>query len=371
MKKVAITGVQGLIGSHAHARLHAANCAARFAGKDIVHDIVAIDHALFSDPVELAEALEGVDSILHFAGVNRGPENEVEEANPKIADDLIASCIKAGISPHIIYANSTHSRSDSAYGRSKRVAGEKLENFAERYTDLTLPHIFGEGARPYYNNVTATLVDQLLKEEPLTINPEGQVSLLHAGEAAQIAVDAMDQGHTGIMEPEGLPLSIADLAKKLQTFHSQYVGETVPELSTVFDVQLFNTYRSATYPEGWPRQVELNVDDRGVLFEAVKASSGQTFMSVTKPGIVRGDHFHINKIERFLVIQGEAMIRIRHILGNTVREFRVCGEKPVFIDMPTLHTHNIENIGSTPLLTMFWSNEIFDPEYPDTYADKV
>ena len=115
-----------------------------------------------------------------------------------------------------------------------------------------------------------------------------------------------------------------------------------------------------------------NEDSRGVLFEAVKGGgSGQTFMSTTRPGVTRGDHFHLNKVERFLVVSGEATIRIRRVLDNQVWEFPVSGSRPQAVDMPTLCTHSIENTGSEELLTLFWTHEIFEPDTPDTYADTV
>ncbi len=89
------------------------------------------------------------------------------------------------------------------------------------------------------------------------------------------------------------------------------------------------------------------------------------------PGAVRGNHFHLAKVERFLVVEGEAAIRIRKVLGGEVHEFRVSGDQPTAVDMPTLHTHNIENVGQGPLLTLFWAHEIFDPASPDTFAEPV
>ena len=65
------------------------------------------------------------------------------------------------------------------------------------------------------------------------------------------------------------------------------------------------------------------------------------------------------------------MIRIRKVLGGPVWEYRVSGERPAAVDMPTLHTHSIENVGDGPLLTLFWTHEVFDPKAPDTYADPV
>jgi UDP-2-acetamido-2,6-beta-L-arabino-hexul-4-ose reductase len=100
-------------------------------------------------------------------------------------------------------------------------------------------------------------------------------------------------------------------------------------------------------------------------------NGGQTFLSTTRPGITRGNHFHQNKVERFLVVRGEANIRIRKMFDDEILEFRVSGSKPQYIDIPTLHTHNITNTGDSDLLTLFWANEIFNPKATDTKAAPV
>lgn len=371
--KIAITGASGLLGWHTAARLHARNCAARFGNSPEPFDIVAIDRAVFSDPKSLALVLAEVDAVVHFAGVNRGTPEEVEAANPALAQALVAGCQTAGVTPHIIYANSTHAANDSVYGRSKRVAGEILAHSGAAYTDLVLPHIFGEGAKPDYNNVSATFIDRVITGQAPEMNPEGRVELLHAGAAAEIAIAAAERRETGKISPEGLPMTVGNLFERLSAFHSAYSSNLFPDLSDAFDVALFNAYRSARYTERSPIALTLNTDPRGTLFEASRSSGGggQTFLSWTHPGVTRGNHFHLRKIERFLVVEGEALIRIRRVLSDEVWTFRVNGDQPAAVDMPTLHTHSIENTGDRPLLTLFWTNEVFDPAAPDTYADPV
>jgi UDP-2-acetamido-2,6-beta-L-arabino-hexul-4-ose reductase len=370
--KIVVTGAAGLIGWHAHARLHAANCAAGFKGAALQYDIAALDHASFADDAHLRAVVTGADAVLHFAGVNRATDDEVEAANPAIAVRLIAACEAVGAKPHVVYANSTHASSDTPYGRSKRIAGEKLGAFAPRYTNLILPHIFGEGARPYYNNVTATLIDQIIAGKDVTVNPDGRVFLVHAGVAAQAAIDAVLAGTVGEVRPGPREMRVPDLLAQLQGFHDLYTRNIYPAFADDFDVALFNTYRAATYPGGWPRPLKLNTDARGTLFEAAKGGSGgQTFLSTTKPGVTRGDHFHLHKVERFLVVQGQATIRIRKVLTGDVWEYNVTGDAPAPVDMPTLHTHSIENTGYGDLLTLFWTHDQFDSAKPDTYADKV
>ncbi len=370
--KIAITGAKGLLGWHASTRIHATICAANFAGEAPPHELVAIDHALFADADALSSAISGAEAILHFAGVNRGGDEQVERANPDIAKALVQACRAADIQPHIVYANSTHCRNDSPYGRSKRIAGEILGDFAAHHTDMVLPHIFGECARPYYNNVTATLIDKIWKGEQPDINPAGRVQLLHAGEAAQIAINAATGGTTGLLTPAGRDTSIEGLYAKLRGFHELYTAGIFPQLDDPFDLALFNSYRTAGYPDYYPMMLKTNRDHRGMLVETAKGGhQAQSFISSTLPGQRRGDHFHLDLVERFLVVKGSAVIRVRRVLTDELREFRVTGDEPAAIDMPPLHTHNIENLSDDEVITFFWAHRLFDPEKPDTYADKV
>lgn len=370
--KIVITGVGGLLGWHAAARVYAVNCTAAFKGQAAPYDLVMLDHRGFDDDATLATALDDANAVLHMAGVNRAPDAAVEEANPTIARRLSTACMKSGVQPHIVYANSIHAATDSPYGRSKRSAGKILSEIGGRYTDLVLPHIFGEGGRPHYNNVTATLIHALVAGETPQINPDGKIAMLHAGTAAAAAIDAVIEGHSGRLHPESRITPVPELWAILQGLHSDYAANVFPDLRDSFTLKLFNSYRSALYPDGFPRPLKLNTDDRGTLFEVAKGGGGgQIFASWTKPGVTRGNHFHLNKVERFMVIQGEAIIRTRRVLGSSIREYRVTGNAPAVVDIPTLHTHSIENVGKTPLLTLFWTHDQFDRANPDTYVDKV
>ncbi len=371
--KIAVTGAKGLLGWHTSGRIHAENCSAAFKGQNRPYDLVQIDRQTFADDSQLSRSLKDVDAVIHFAGVNRGNERDVEQANPDIARRLVEACKTAGIKPHILYANSTHAGTDTFYGRSKKQAGQILASYAEHYTDLVLPHIFGECARPYYNNVTATLIDKLWKNEEAEINPAGQVELLHAGQAANMAIDSVVNQQTGTQIPSGRNMKISELYEKLRSFHNLYADNIFPVLDDPFDLALFNSYRTAALPNHYPKKMLVNRDHRGMLFESAKGGSNgtQSFLSTTLPKKTRGDHFHLELVERFLVVHGTAIIRIRKVLTSEIHEFRVSGDEPVAIDMIPLHTHHIENISDEPVITYFWANHMFDPSAPDTFADPV
>ncbi|AUX69623.1 capsule biosynthesis protein CapF [Porphyrobacter sp. HT-58-2] len=370
--KIVITGAGGLLGWHTAAAVHARNCAARFRGEEAPWELVQINHADFDNDETLGGAITDADVVLHFAGVNRARQDIVETANPAIADRLVKICAEVDSRPHVVYANTIHANADTPYGRSKRRAGEILRGAMDRYTNLILPHIFGEGARPNYNNVTATFVNAVIKGEKPNINSDGRVSLLHAGVVANVALEAVENRIMFDVRPQSYDIAVSELYQILKCFHSDYMANIFPDLSSDFTLALFNTYRAALYPTGFPRPLKLISDARGTLFEAIKGGGGgQVFLSTTRPGVTRGDHFHMSKVERFLVVQGEAIIRIRKVLSDEVWEYRVSGAAPAPVDMPTLHTHSIENVGEGPLLTLFWTHDLFDSLNPDTYADKV
>jgi UDP-2-acetamido-2,6-beta-L-arabino-hexul-4-ose reductase len=117
---------------------------------------------------------------------------------------------------------------------------------------------------------------------------------------------------------------------------------------------------------------EVRSDERGELFELIKlGAGGQVFFSITKPGIIRGNHYHTRKIERFCVIKGTAVIRLRRIGTREIKEYPVAPRVPQFVDIPIFHAHQIENTGNTDLFTLFWCNELFDQKDSDTYFEEV
>jgi UDP-2-acetamido-2,6-beta-L-arabino-hexul-4-ose reductase len=374
--RVAITGGAGFLGWHLR-------CAIRMRGWP---EPVVVDHACFDDPARLRDALAGVEVVVHLAGVNRGPEAEVEAGNPRLARLLVEAlqATAAGRNRlHLLFSNSTHGRDPTVpaasltpYGRSKREAnailGEWAATTVARYTDIRFPHLFGEHGRPFYNSAVATFCHQLATSDTPKIIVDSEVELLHAQSACDLMLEAIDAGTGGPLSPEGLRMPVSEALARLQAMHATYADGTLPRFETAFDLDLFNTLRSYRFPLHYPGRIALRSDARGHLFEAVKTGhGGQCFASTTHPGVVRGNHFHRRKIERFLVAAGEATIRVRRMFTTDTHAFEVRGDAPVYIDMPTLHTHDIRNTGHGDLFTLFWSHEIFDPAAPDTYPEAV
>lgn len=365
-RRVAITGASGFLGWHLRARLQAFEPST---------EVVPLVHGDLDDADELAARLEGCGVVFHLAAVNSHDPDEAA-TNVHLARVLTDGLAQMDRPPHVVHSNSSHHDRDTPYGRSKRSAAECLRTWAATTTgsvaDVVLPNLFGEQGRPHYNSAVATFCKALVDGVQADVNSQGRTELLHAQDAADALLAHASPGDEG-ERVVGAEIAIPDLHDRLARMHDTYRStQRVPALPTRLDLRLFNQLRSALFPSAYPTALVTHTDDRGAFFEAVRGSGdGQTSFSTTVPGVTRGNHWHLDKIERFLVLSGNATIEIRRLFDDTVRTFEVSGDQPAFVDMPTLHTHSITNIGDGELLTMFWANDHFDPAAPDTFAEPV
>lgn len=361
--RVVITGGAGFLGWHLRARLRAYSD----------HDVVWVDRRRWGT---LDSVMAGADAVVHLAGTNRAPDEELTHGNHALAQDVIRAAEAAGATPRIVYANSIQADNDSPYGRGKAAAAHVFEQATTRwgtaFVDVLLPNLFGEHGRPGYNSFVATFVDMVIQGEPPTID-DRPLELLHAQDAAQVLVDGL-QGDSRRERPTGTPTTVQSVWDHLVLFHDTYAAGQIPRLASTFETALFNTYRAALFPQAYPLAFKVNADQRGWLVETARwmGGEGQTFVSSTRPRHTRGEHFHLRKIERFLVLAGHARIALRKVDTDERVSFEVRGDSPAAIDMPIGWVHNITNLSDTEdVVTQFWVNELFDPDDPDTFWEPV
>jgi len=342
-----------------------------------VAEVVPIDRGVFADSTRLRAALQGTEAVLHLAGVNRAKDEGLLQENIRLTQELTAALDAIGARPVIVYANSIQAGSASPFGQTKQAAAAQLAEWGTRagaaVVDVHLPNLFGEHGRPNYNSVVATFCHQLANAGKPAIIEDRSLSLLHVQDAVDQLLDLIEQPKPGVVTPEGRAMQVSEILERLRGFHDLYVTGEFPDLADRFDRALFNTYRSFCFPQLYPIYPQLRSDNRGGLYESVRSRGGQSqvFFSTTHPGVTRGNHFHLRKVERFLVLGGSGMIALRRLFGDEIVRFEVSGERPAIIDMPTMWTHSIANTGSTELMTLFWTDEVLDTEKPDTYAEPV
>ena len=366
--KVGITGGRGFIGWHLHCYLKT------------LQDVGLIEIAgrsTFDSFEKLCEFVSGKDVIFHLAGVNRADESQLIDGNVEPANKLVEALIFKGESPTVVYSSSTHAESRSTvYGKAKAEVSKIFSDWAGEnegcFQEVVIPHVFGECGKPYYNSATNTFCYQIANGEKPSVTGDGILELIHAQDLSEQLFELGMLGSSGRTRINGCEISVSAVAEKISSMFSDYQLGIVPDFSDDFDRALFNTFRSYLPEDKLKIIPKKHVDDRGWLVETIKVESGgQAFVSTTKPGITRGNHYHRKKFERFFVLQGKASIKLRKLGDKEVREYVVEAESPGFVDIPTLHTHSISNIGDIELITFFWTNEFFDPNKPDTYFELV
>lgn len=361
--RVLLTGGEGFLGWHTRVRLRALSS----------HDVTSITRASWED---LPSAMAGIDAIIHIAGVNRGSAHEVVHDNVALAEDIARTVRASGESPTIVFANSIQAGNNSPYGDGKAQAASILAAVADqvgsRFVDVRLPNLFGEHGRPHYNSFVATFVDAVMNGRAPEITDRA-VNLLHVQQAAETLTAALAATESVCLEPAGTPTSVQEVFGTLAQFNELYSSGDIPPLLCAFDIDLFNTLRAAKFPTHYPIPLAPREDHRGSLVEVVRVhgGQGQTFVSTTRGGITRGDHFHLRKVERFVVLKGDAQISLRKLFTDDVVTYDVNGRSPSIIDMPTMWVHNIRNVGDGELTTLFWTHELFDPAAPDTFPELV
>jgi len=367
MIKVGITGIDGFLGWHLRSFLRS---------RPEIEIIEGGGRQTFSDESLFKSFVSSSDVIVHLAGMNRGADKDIRGTNIKLASDLLRFCDETASRPHIIFASSTHIFRKSAYGESKKRCSRLFKDWAKRnkvnFSNLIIPNIFGEYGKPFYNSVVATFCHQIANGLEPKIIKDNTLELVHAQDVAMKIYEAITGNINGDTRVTGLPLTVKEVLGRIVKVADIYKSQVIPDLNDPFSLNLFNTYRSYLYPSLYPVKVDLHADNRGQLFETVKSlSGGQCFISSSKPNITRGEHYHLKKMERFFVIKGQGLLRIRKLFNAEVVEFKMDENNHCYVDIPTLHTHSITNVGESDLLVLFWSNQIYSPDTKDTFFEKV
>jgi UDP-2-acetamido-2,6-beta-L-arabino-hexul-4-ose reductase len=332
---------------------------------------------------ELTKQLRQADVIYHLAGVNR-PQDEAEYAtgNAGFTHDVCSQLRGLGRSPTLVLASSTQALLDNPYGNSKRQAEEYVCRFVDDTSAAAvvfrLPNVFGKWCRPNYNSVVATLCHNIAVGLPITISdPAREVTFVYIDDVTDAFVSIIEQHQErGICRyAEVAPtytVTLGALAEKIEVFREIRRGLILPDFADRFTRCLYATYLAYLDTQDFAYPLEIKADQRGELAEFVKSQHiGQIFLSRTKPGAVRGNHYHHTKIEKFLVLEGQAIIRFRHLRTDELLEYPVSGPDFRVVDIPPGYTHSIQNVGDGELVVLFWANEVFDPQRPDTYYSEV
>jgi len=367
---ILVTGATGFIGQNLCVFLQE-------AGFDNIEKITPDDNT-----ATFIEKVESADFIYHLAGINR-PKNddEFKKGNTDLTQRIIDILVKNGRKTPILLTSSIQAELDNPYGASKAGAEQAVAAYQKKTGAAAyiyrLPNVFGKWCRPNYNSAVATFCYNTLNDLPITINnPDAALNLVYIDDVCQSFVNLLIT-----------TLQTAEVYSYVEPVYQTTVGEVVALLTEFkesresmisarvgegFIRALYSTYISYLAPEQFAYDVTRHSDERGTFVEMLKTKdAGQFSFFTAHSGITRGGHYHHTKTEKFLVINGKASFKFRHISTGEFYELIVDGEESRIVETAPGWSHDVTNIGDNELVVMLWANEMFDRQKPDTIYHKV
>ncbi len=368
--KIFVTGAKGFIGKNLIAEL-----------RNIKYDYI-FEYDRDTDPSLLDEYCKEADFVFHLAGVNRPKEqSEFMEGNFGFTSDLLDSLKKHNNTCPVMISSSIQAELDNPYGESKKAGEDLLFSYGletgAKVLAYRFPNVFGKWCRPNYNSAVATFCHNIAHDLPIKVNdPSVIMNLVYIDDVVNELINALKGKENRVNSFCEVPvvhtITLGEIVDLIYSFRKSREDRSVPNMADAFTKKLYSTYLSYLPEEQFSYDLKMNVDQRGSFTEFIKTPDcGQVSVNVSKPGITKGNHWHHTKNEKFLVVSGKGVIRFRKIDSDEVIKYFVSGDKMEVVDIPTVYTHNIENLGDKDMVTIMWANEPFDPEKPDTYHLEV
>lgn len=400
--KILVTGAKGFVGKNLCAQLNNIRTGkAKCYGNLVIDEVFEYD--IDSTPDQLDSWCRECDFVFNLAGVNR-PQNPKEfmDGNFGFATVLLNNLKKHNNNCPVMISSSIQATlagrfGTSEYGKSKKAGEELMFQYGEETGAKVLvyrfPNLYGKWCRPNYNSAVATFCNNIANDLPITVNdPNVDMELLYIDDLVEEMICALKgeehycefDGVETVLTPDGrycaAPVThhvkLGYIVELLHQFRDMPETLMIPEIpADSFAKRLYSTYLSYLPKDKAIFDLKMNVDNRGSFTELVHTlNCGQVSINISKPGITKGEHWHNTKWEQFIVVSGHGLIQLRNENDPNAEiiEYEVSGDKIQSVIMLPGYTHNIINLSDTQdLVTVMYCNEIFNPERPDTFFDKV
>ncbi|WP_145083999.1 capsular polysaccharide biosynthesis protein CapF [Sedimentibacter saalensis] len=320
--------------------------------------------------------------VFHLAGVNR-PQNQEEfmEGNFGFTSILLDLLKKHNNKATVMMSSSTQAALNNPYGRSKKAGEDLMISYSKETGAKVLVYrftnVFGKWCRPNYNSVVATFCHNIANDLPIKVNdPDASMNLVYIDDVIVELINALkgkENRNGNFCEVSNThTITLGEIAELIKSFKDSRKTLNVPNMANKFEKKLYSTYTSYLPIDQFSYPLKMNVDNRGSFTEIIRTMDrGQFSINIVKPGIIKGNHWHHTKNEKFLVLSGKGLIRFRKIGTEEIIDYYVSGDKMEVVDIPVGYTHNVINTGVTDLVIFMWANEPFNPEEPDTYFLEV
>jgi len=365
--KILVTGSKGFIGKNLCLFL-------RNSGFDI------IEYDLGYTEENLRDGIKNSDFIVHLAGVSRPKDSSgLKTVNFGLTQKIVALMQELGSQSPILLGSSTQAAKDNPYGESKALAESVINNYGfnghPTYV-FRFANVFGKWCKPNYNSVVATFCYNIARDLPIEINQKAPAfDFVYIDDVCASILKVIEERPTPTSKPLYVEPTYSakpkEIAAMLQSFRASRDSLMFP-LQDGFEKKLYATYLSYLPDDGFSYPLVSHCDDRGSFTEFLRTGHhGQISVNVIKPGMTKGNHYHMSKNEKYLVLSGSCEIKERQIGEDKVVTYAVSGDKFEAVDIVPGYAHSIKNVGDTDAIVLVWASDVYDPKNADTYPAEV
>lgn len=368
MQKLLITGADGFVGKNLISILQTNT------------DFQVLGFDVNNSEEDLSNFCKECDFVVHLAGVNR--PNDVKEfyaGNSDLTSKICSMLKKHSNKSPIILSSSIQALTDNDYGKSKKLAEDTILAHGEAEGSnvyiFRLKNLYGKWSKPNYNSVVATWCYNISHDLEVNVDdPDKELELCYIDDVVKAIIGMLDgnnkSGYYDVDQTD--KVSLGDLKNIISSFKNSRTNNQCPDQQTRLTKNLYATYLSYLEETDFSYLLKQNSDARGSFTEFMRMQNcGQISINVSRPGIIKGQHWHSTKNEKFLVVHGNGIIRFRSIFGDKIIEYPVSSDKMEVVDVPIGYAHNIENLGKDDMVTVMWASEAFDQNNPDTNKEEV
>lgn len=367
--KVLITGAQGFIAKNLKVRLLE------------LKDFEILEFTRTSHPDSLDLALAQADAVVHLAGTNRPTDlSEFKTGNTDFTQKLCELIKSYSNIKKVLFTSSRQAELDNPYGISKKLAEDFVLGLKDqcKVGVYRLPNVFGKWSRPNYNSAVATFCYNIARDLPIRVDdPNKELSLVYIDDVITHFIQFLNgEGQVptdGFMQVSPVyNTQVGYVAQQIQSYHDLRSKAKVLTIGQGLERALYATYISFLPKEHFAYALQGHSDSRGTFCEVLKTpASGQVSFFTAHPGVTRGGHYHHTKSEIFLVVQGRALFKFKHLTTHEYFELEVDAKDLRCVQTIPGWAHDITNISDQEMIVVLWANEIFDKSHPDTIAAEV
>jgi len=361
-----------------------------FIGKNLIYFLESKKNIKFfkfgkkNNLRDLEHFVKKCQIIFHLAGENRNKSaTQFTNNNINLTKNLVDLIKMKTKKTYLIFSSTKQiEKKKNIYTKTKLLA----ENYIKKNVGKNLSvkiyrftNIFGKWAKPNYNSVIATFCYKISRNKRINISRYNEnIEFLHIDEVIKLfESDIKNKKKRNFLLVKkfnnSYKIKLFDLVKKIKYFHKdrkKLTNDT--ELAHGFDKLLYSTFLTYIPKKQFKYSINSIKDKRGSFLEFVKSkNNGQVSILVVKPNQTRGNHYHMTKVERFLILSGKGYFLFKNLTSGNQKKIIFNSVNETIVETIPGWAHNIKNTGKKDLIAILWSNENYNKNKPDTIYYKL